>query len=211
MLVQILVDNPSSWIVPYAGKLKREVINLGHECSLIHHHEDVKPGDILCLLACEKIFKLLEFNRHNLVVHESDLPHGKGWSPVTWQVLEGKDRIPVTLFEASEKIDAGIIYQQDYIILEGHELLDEIKDKQGKITNNLIIDFIKRYPDINGREQVGDSTYYSRRGPEDSKLDPHKTIAEQFNLLRVVDNDRYPAYIELKGHKYLLKIEKIQS
>ncbi len=43
--------------------------------------------------------------RHTLVVHASDLPHGKGWSPLSWQILEGKHSIPLTLFEAAESVD----------------------------------------------------------------------------------------------------------
>ena len=41
----------------------------------------------------------------------------------------------------------------------------------------------------------------------DSRLDPDDTIAQQFNLLRVVDNERYPAFFELLGRRYILKIE----
>jgi methionyl-tRNA formyltransferase len=38
-------------------------------------------------------------------------------------------------------------------------------------------------------------------------LDPQKSLAEQFNILRVVDNDRYPAFFEWNGRRYNLKIE----
>ncbi len=78
----------------------------------------------------------MKFNKHNLVIHESDLPKGKGWSPVTWQVLEGKDVIPITLFEAAKNVDAGDIYLQEFIHLDGSELLEEIKHKQGVYTKN---------------------------------------------------------------------------
>ena len=40
-------------------------------------------------------------------------------------------------------------------------------------------------------------------------LDPNKTIVEQFNLLRIVDNDRYPAYFNWLGQDYIMKIEKV--
>lgn len=36
----------------------------------------------------------------------------------------------------------------------------------------------------------------------------NKTIREQFNFLRVVDNERYPVYFELNGMQFVLKIEK---
>jgi methionyl-tRNA formyltransferase len=35
-----------------------------------------------------------------------------------------------------------------------------------------------------------------------------KTIAEQFDLLRVVDNLRYPAFFDHRGKRYRLTIKK---
>ena len=59
--------------------------------------------------------------------------------------------------------------------------------------------------------QKGDVSYYPRRTIEDSELDVDKTIREQFNLLRVVDNDNYPAFIKMHDKKYILKIEKTEQ
>ena len=206
MIVQILVDNRNSWYVPFAHKLKENLNKLKHFTSVIHDHSEVKKGDVLCLVSCEKIFRNLELNHTNIVVHESDLPKGKGWSPVSWQVLEGVNKIPVTLFEADKDIDSGVIYLKDFIELEGSELLHEIKTKQGLITNKLIEKFIASYPDIKGREQIGKSTFYNKRTPAESELDINKTIKEQFNLLKIVDNEKYPAYFTINGNKYTLKI-----
>ncbi|MDE3742217.1 formyltransferase family protein [Maribacter polysaccharolyticus] len=209
MKIQILVDNPYSWILPYSKQLILEIYNeFGLKATLLHKHEDVVKGDLLFLLACEKIFKNLDYNSHNLVIHESDLPKGKGWSPLTWQILEGKNKIPITLFEAAVAVDAGKIYLQDYIELVGHELLTEIKHQQGLKTIELIIKFIRNKTRISGKSQKGVSTYYTKRGPNDSALDIHKSIDEQFNLLRIVDNDRYPAFFEKNGQKYIIKIYK---
>lgn len=208
MVIQILVDNRESWFVPYAKELVDYLAKQNHDVYLIHNHEEIKKGDILCLLACEKIFKDLHLNKHNLVVHESDLPEGKGWSPLTWQILEGKNKIPITLFEASEKVDAGCIYSKEYINLQGHELLDEIKHQQGLKTIKLILDFVKNYPNVKGSPQNGKSTYYSKRTCIDSKLDINKSIKNQFNLMRVCDNERYPAFFEIEGIKYFVKITK---
>ena len=209
MLVQLLVDNSNSWIIPYAIKLKEKIIKqFSFSVNLIYKHEDVINGDVLCLLSCEKIFKKLHLNNYNLVVHESDLPRGKGWSPLTWQILDGKNIIPITLFEALDKVDAGKIYYKDYIKLSGDELLSEIKHKQGEKTIDLILNFLVDFNTIKGQIQVGESTFYRQRNYNDSELNVDDTIRNQFNLLRVCDNERYPAYFILNGKKYLLKIEK---
>ena len=207
MLIQLLVDNKNSWIIPYASKLRDDIISkFNYEVTLINEHDDVKKGNILCLLSCENIFNKLDLNDFNLVVHESNLPKGKGWSPLTWQVIEGKNRIPITLFEAVEKVDAGRIYLQSFIELTGKELLSEIKDLQGKMTIDLILKFLKNFHKIKGQDQKGDSTYYPKRGPIDSELDIDKSIKNQFNLLRVCDNERYPAFFKIDNKKYIIKI-----
>ena len=208
MLVQILCDNPNSWVVPYAGQLRDALVEQGVDARLIHLHEEVVKGDILCLLGCEKIFRQLELNQHNLVVHESHLPQGKGWSPLTWQILEGKNEIPVTLFEATEAVDAGDIYLKEIIQFKGTELLEELKHEQGEATKRLILNFVQQYPNVKGQPQEGEESFYPRRGPDDSELDPQKSLAEQFELLRVCDNERYPAFFHYRGEKYYVKIEK---
>ena len=206
MLVQILVDNRNSWILPYAEELVVLIQENGHQCKLVHKHSEVTKGDILCLLSCEKIFKNLSLNKNNIVVHESDLPEGKGWSPVSWQILEGKNKIPITLFEADEEIDAGQIYAKKDMDLDGSELIEEIRHKQGRITQSLILEFIYNCPRNEAEEQEGIGSFYPRRRPEDSELDPKKNLMEQFNLLRICDNERYPAFFYLNSKKYTLKI-----
>lgn len=209
MLIQILVDNPNSWMVDYAKQLVDILKNkFDIKVSLIYKHEEVIEGDVLCLLSCEKIFKKLHLNKYNLVVHESYLPKGKGWSPLTWQILEGSSKIPITLFEAAEKIDSGVIYNQDFIELNGDELLPEIKHRQGIKTIDLIVDFIENIDKVIGREQIGEETFYPKRKSQDSELDIDISIKEQFNLLRVCDNERYPAFFTLNGKKYIIKTYK---
>lgn len=213
MKITLLCDNKNSWIIPYLDEIYDKLKKLGHEVYKVYDYKNIKNGDLCFILSCEKIIPedYLKLNIQNLVIHESNLPQGKGWSPLTWQVLEGENEIPITLFEAADKVDSGKIYLQDRIKLDGTELNVELKRKQGLKTKELILDFVNQYPDIDGRPQVGEETYYPKRRPEDSELDPNKTIREQFNLLRVVDNERYPAFFKMKGKKYIIKIFKEDS
>ncbi|MFT4848994.1 MAG: methionyl-tRNA formyltransferase [Parvicella sp.] len=204
--IQVLIDNVNSWIIPYAKELVEGLDSKGHVAKLIHQHREVESGDILCLLSCERIFKRLDLNRFNLVVHESDLPKGKGWSPVSWQILEGRKKIPITLFEAARSVDSGVIYLKEYIYLDGTELLSKIKQMQGIATQNIILKFLEQMPV--GLEQEGDSTFYPRRTDKDSELDISKSLDDQFNLLRICDNERYPAFFRKNGIQYILKIYK---
>lgn len=209
MKIQILVDNPNSWITPYLKNLVSS-IKQKKNCyvKLINSHEDVESGDILCLLSCEKKFNKLNLNKYNLVVHESDLPKGKGWSPLTWQVIEGKKNIPITLFEANTLIDSGNIYEKINIKTSGYELIDELRFLQFEATTKLILNFIEKYPNIKGEKQKGKESFYCKRTKNSSELNILESIKDQFNLLRVCDNERYPAFFIIDNVKYLIKIYK---
>lgn len=213
MKIQILVDNIKSWILPYAIELQKQLLKLNHEVELIHEQSAIIKNDILFILGCEKIIKSdnLKLSQYPIVVHESKLPMGKGWSPLTWQILEGKKEIPITLFKAIDRIDAGEIYLQESMYFQGHELLEEIKNIQGEYTLKMCLKFAQNCKQICGIQQIGKESFYAKRTSKDSKLDPSKTIIEQFNLLRVCDNERYPAYFEHEGHTYYIKIYKKET
>lgn len=195
---------------PHVERLKTELEQRGHTVSRHDRHQDLPRADVCFLLSCERIVPHESLARADvaLVCHPSDLPRGRGFSPLAWQIVEGANRIPVTLFEAVAKVDAGPIHGQGWIELDGHELNDEIKARQGEVTRRLCVDFVDRWPDVEGREQQGEPTWYPRRTAASSELDPEKSIAEQFDLLRVVDNERYPAHFRYRGHRYTLRIER---
>jgi methionyl-tRNA formyltransferase len=211
MKISVVVDNPRSWFVPFAEKLGNQLRDFG-DVSLLRSADDIHEGnDIAFLLSCEKKVGagVLRRSSCNVVVHASELPRGKGMSPLTWQVLEGRKTIPLSLFEAVEEVDAGPVYLRGEIPLCGNELLGEMRALLGAKIVEMCVVFFGQWPAIlnKGIPQTGDPTIYRRRLPEDSRLDPHKSIAEQFNLLRISDNERYPAFVEWLGRRYNIKIE----
>ena len=141
-------------------------------------------------------------------MHESDLPNGKGFSPIQWQILRGINDIVFTLFEATANIDSGDIVLQKRVKFSGYELFDEIRDIQGKMTMEIIREFLTVYPKFDRKKQYGEESIFKRRSIEDDKLDVNKTIYEQFNHFRVSDNDRFPCWFDIDGHKYEVKIYK---
>ena len=207
MKITMLTDNTSSWIMPWVEKLKAQIND--HEVDHIYSSSDIKGGDIMLILSCEKILKKnhLDMYKSCVVVHPSRLPHGKGWSPLAWQVLEGKNEIPVSLFEAAEEVDSGDVYITDTIYLNGSELNDNMKQEQGDITVRMALDYIRNFP-MKGVPQSGESSFYPRRKKEHCYLDPQKSIIENFNLLRISDNERYPARVVIDGSEYIIKIHE---
>lgn len=209
--VTVVVDNPS-WIVGYAQDLVERARIQGFDAGFSDSYDSMGCGDIAFLIGCLGIAKQATLAKHkwNLVVHESSLPNGRGFAPVAWQVIAGAKSIPVVLMQADVGADTGSIVDQDEIRLTGYELNDELRRMQGEMTVTLCEKFLKRYPDIQPLPQSGIPTYFRRRTPEDSRLDPDRSIRDQFNLLRTVDNDRYPAFFEIDGNRYQLRISRVK-
>jgi len=114
--------------------------------------------------------------------------------------------------EAADEVDCGPVWLKTTFDLEGHELIEEINKKLFAVELQLMTAAIKKFGLIKPLPQVGNpGKYLPKRTPKDSQIDPHKSIVEQFNLLRIVDPDRYPAFFEHKGIKYLLKLEKVKN
>jgi methionyl-tRNA formyltransferase len=210
LAITVLVDSPDSFMMPYVRELIRDLEALKHSVRLIHHHDEMRPGDLAFFLGYYRVVpeRVLALHKHNLVVHESAPPQGKGWSPLAWQILEGKNRIPIALLEAVNGIDAGPVYFQETMTFEGHELVGELREAQGRKSLELCLRFVRAYPDVRGREQTGPESFYPRRTPEDSRVDPSRTLVELFDRFRVADNERYPVFFEHRGFRYALRIEK---
>ena len=106
---------------------------------------------------------------HILVIHECDLPSGRGWSPIIWQIIEGRDTITITLFNAVDKVDAGDVWTKEVIHIENHEMIDEINNKLFPTKLKLVDFAIENMDKIipTPQSKIGSSNY-PRRNPEDS-------------------------------------------
>ena len=211
-IVISIVSDRDSWINNFVSIYVKKLELNGHQVSWVHDIKKVLKGDVCILLGCSQIMdnKLRKKNLHNILVHESALPKGKGWSPLTWQIIEGKNVIPISLIKAEDKIDSGEIFYQEEMHFKGHELVDELREKQAKKSFKLCDLFINNYykSTNNGLAQKGKSTFYKKRNKSSSELDVNKSIKENFNLLRTVDNEKYPAFFHHKNNKYKITIEK---
>ena len=207
--IAFLFDKTNDWLSQYFPEALKA--SQTFNCQCFYEEEKVRGFDLVFVLGYTKVLKgeILSSNNLLLVVHESDLPEGRGFAPVQWQILEGKSDITVCLLEISDEVDAGNIFGKMVLSLDGGELYEEIREKQAVITFELISRFLERYPNINFETQQGKPTFYRRRNPSDSQLDLDKRIRDQFNLLRICNNKDWPAYFELHGVRYTIKIDKL--
>ena len=206
-----ILTSPNQWFVPYAEVIHSRIDN---SKLFLDHKEIDESYDLVFIISYHKIIEeqYLKKHKHNIVIHESELPKGKGWAPMFWQILEEKNKIPFTMFEASSGVDDGNIYMQKILNLTGFELNDELREKQASFTIEMCLEFVKDYSTYCVPvKQTGQESFYSKRSANDSLLDVNKTIKEQFNLLRIVNNNDYPAFFELNGYRYKLTIEKMEK
>lgn len=207
--IHVVVDN-NSWVLSHAQKIVDWANKQGDTAKLCRTHDEIEDGDAAFYLGCVKITPpdVLARNTRNLVAHASHLPKGRGFSPWAYAILEGEDKIPLCLLEAVKDVDAGPIIYKEHLKLKGTELVPEIRDLLGQKIAELCQKFLSGSTFPEGEKQTGEPSYYDRRYPKDSMLDADKTIAEQFDLLRIIDNDNYPAFFEHRGRRYKLLIEQ---
>lgn len=186
-----------------------------YEVSLVRKKSELTGGDILFLVSCGEIITEADRQTYKscLVIHASDLPRGKGWSPHIWAILNGADQITVSLLEAENKVDSGRIWKKVTFPVPAHALWDEINENLFSATIELIDFAIDNLEKIKPQAQSVDieSTHYRLRSPEDSRLNPELSISDQFDLIRVCDPLRFPAFFDLHGQRYKLFLEKVDD
>ena len=114
------------------------------------------------------------------------------------------------MFIADAKLDNGRILLVSDLKFNGTELYDEIREKQALATKRTIVRFLKNYPKIlNKKINIeGKETFNKRLSNKNNELNIFKTIDEQFNILRIGNNDKWPSYFYKNGIKYIIKIFK---
>lgn len=210
MNITIICSDIQHKIFPYLEKWVTKNVK-SHNILLVTKSDQITKGDILFIISCTEIIKknIRKKFKQTLVIHESDLPKGRGWSPLVWQIINGEETIPISLFDAEDKVDSGDIWKKEFVKIKNHEVSNEINSKVFKTKIKLMDFAVKSMNTIKKTPQKGKPTFYLQRKPEDSELDINKTINEQFNLMRIVDNERYPCFINFRGHKYKVTLSKI--
>jgi len=187
-----------------------------HKITICRDRQELPGGDVLFLISCSQIIDASRRAkyRHTLVLHASDLPKGRGWSPYVWELLKGADRITVSLLEAEDAVDTGKIWAKRSFSVPPHALHDEIHESLFDTELALMDDALQlAQRDFKPTQQdIGIvPTYHARRSPSDSEIDPSQPLSKLFNTIRVMDPKRYPAFFRLHGHTYTIEIKKVDS
>jgi methionyl-tRNA formyltransferase len=208
--VTVLCTDPAHPVVPWLERWARRHAGTAR-IALRRDVADAHGGDFLFLVSCQQIVRpeVRARYRHALVLHASPLPRGRGMSPHVWQIIEGAERLVLSLLDAADPVDSGAIWRQAVLPLDGTELHDEIHATLFRAECALMTWALRHCDASRPRPQHGEPTHYRRRTPADSRIDPSRPLAEAFDLLRIADPDRYPAFFEYRGATYRIRLERM--
>jgi len=137
----------------------------------------------------KKIYKNFEC----IVFHMTDLPFGRGGSPLQNLIERGIHHTKISALRVEEKLDAGPIYLKHDLCLFG--TAEEIFIRASKIISEMIGIIITKTP--TPTPQVGDVTLFQRRAPSQSNITDLSTFEQIFDYIRMLDCDGYPkAFLE---------------
>lgn len=123
-----------------------------------------------------------------IIFHMTDLPFGRGGSPLQNLIARGIFETQMTALRCVEDIDAGPIYFKRPLSLHG--AAEEIYLRASDVIENMIVEIIKTNP--KPLEQTGEPTYFKRRTPVEGNLLDVTSLDQAFDLIRMLDADGYP-------------------
>jgi len=129
-----------------------------------------------------------------IIFHMTDLPFGRGGSPLQNLISRGIYNTKISAVKAIEEIDAGPIYIKENLKLKGNA--EYIYKKASKIIFRKMIPFIiKNEP--SPKQQKGEIAVFKRRKPEEGNIQKLKRLNEVYDYIRMLDAEGYPnAFIE---------------
>lgn len=163
--------------------------------------KDIPPGDKLFFYHySHKIPPEIYENYECIGFHMSDLPFGRGGSPIQNQISCGFEKIKLTAFRTTGELDAGPIYLKMPISLSG--TADEIL-RRGIYIAVEMIRFILD-DDIKPIPQEGEAIYFKRRAPSESLIHTNiRILPHLYDHIRMLDGEGYPkAYFKYSKFRF---------
>jgi methionyl-tRNA formyltransferase len=124
--------------------------------------------------------------------HMTDVPYGRGGSPLQNLILRGHDETMLSALRMVETLDAGPVYGQRKLSLEGRA--QHIYERAANLTYELIAWIVTENPEP--ERQQGQVVEFRRRRPEESHLPHTDNPRVMCDHIRMLDAATYPhAYI----------------
>jgi methionyl-tRNA formyltransferase len=200
-----IILSEKSWNSNLANQLKLQF--LFSEWKTINSKEDFNI-DFLLEYSPNKIFiphwshiitpEIYE-NYECIVFHMTDLPFGRGGSPLQNLIIRGVKTTKISAIKVKKGLDTGDVYLKRTLKLDG--TANEIFQRSTFIIEEMISDIIKNK--IKPVPQVGEIVEFKRRKPEESNIVDLDDLEKVYDYIRMLDCEGYPhAYFETPHLKF---------
>ena len=125
--------------------------------------------------------------------HMTDVPYGRGGSPLQNLIVRGHERTRVTALRMVEEVDAGPVYLKRPLELSGSA--QAIFERVAELVYDMAAEIIATEPVP--APQQGDIVTFERRTPDQSRLPTGVEARAVYDHIRMLDAETYPsAFIE---------------
>lgn len=134
------------------------------------------------------------YGTHRCVIfHMTDLPYGRGGSPLQNLIVRGHQETRLSALRCVAELDAGPIYLKRPLGLEG--TAEEILCRAAGLMPGMICEIVEQ--NLEPRPQQGDPVAFVRRKPEDGNLASLEDPQRIYDHIRMLDGEGYPpAFLE---------------
>jgi methionyl-tRNA formyltransferase len=134
------------------------------------------------------------FNKFECIVfHMTDLPYGRGGSPLQNLIIRGHKETKISAIKVEAGIDTGVVYLKHNLSLKG--TAKEIFLSASLIIEKMITEIIQK--NIIPVQQTGEVVEFKRRRPEDGNISDLNDVNLIYDYIRMLDCEGYPnAFIE---------------
>ena len=132
--------------------------------------------------------------------HMTDLPFGRGGSPLQNLVVRGAVKTKISAIKIVKKLDAGPMYFKRNLLLHGSA--EDIYKRASRIIFDDMIPYIMENRLIPS-PQRGKTVMFKRRKPEESKIPDSIDLNGIYDYIRMLDSEGYPpAFIETENLRF---------
>jgi methionyl-tRNA formyltransferase len=121
--------------------------------------------------------------------HMTDLPYGRGGSPLQNLIIRGHKETMVTALRMAHDLDAGPIYLKKPLSLAGSA--QQIFERAAEVVFDMIEQIIQTEPQP--EPQIGTPVIFKRRTPAESELPQSGSPEQIYDFIRMLDADSYPS------------------
>lgn len=135
-----------------------------------------------------------------VIFHMTDLPFGRGGSPLQNLISRGIYKTKISAISCVRELDAGDVYlKKELDVAEGSAA--EIYKRAGMIMSDMVDEIVLRRPDP--VPQVGDVVEFRRRTPSQSDIGGLCDVRKVYDYIRMLDADGYPkAFLQVGNVRY---------